>query len=54
MKIFETLAGIKEVALIYRAPPSKTKPVISYTHLTPLQTRLSQALRLDRFQSHSP
>jgi transposase len=54
MKILETLAGIKEVALIYRAPPSKTKPVITYSQLTPLQTRLSQALRLDRFQSHSP
>jgi transposase len=53
VKILHTLAEIKEVALLYRAP-SNTKPVISYSQLSPLQQRLFQALRLDRFQSHSP
>jgi len=51
VKILETLEGIKEVALIYRDPRSKTAPVISYSRLTPLQQRLWAALRLDRFKS---
>jgi hypothetical protein len=51
VKIFETLGGIKEVALIYRTPRSKTAPVISYSQLTPLQKRLTKALNLDRFRS---
>jgi len=50
VKILETLEGIKEVALIYRDPRSKTAPVISYSRLTPLQQRLWAALRLDRFK----
>ena len=54
VKILQTLAGIKEVALLYRAAPRTTKPVISYSQLTPLQERLFHALRLDRFQPHAP
>lgn len=54
VKILETLAGIKEVALIYRDPRSKTKPVITYSQLNPLQKRLFQVLQLDRFQASSP
>lgn len=51
VKIFETLEGIKEVALIYRDPRSKTRPVITYSGLSPLQKRLVDALDLTRFQS---
>jgi transposase len=51
VKIFETLSGVKEVALLYRSPRSKTGPGISYSRLTPLQKRLSKALDLDRFRS---
>ena len=51
VKIFETLEGIKEVALIYRDARSKTRPVITYSGLSPLQKRLVDALDLTRFQS---
>ena len=51
VKIFETLEGIKEVALIYRDARSKTRPVITYSGLSPLQKRLLEALNLTRFQS---
>lgn len=54
VKILQTLAGIKEVALLYRGPRSKTRPVITYSQLTPLQQQLFHALSLDRFQSPSP
>ncbi len=50
VKILETLEGVKEVALVYRNAPSKTRPVISYSRLTPLQQRLMHALDLKRFQ----
>jgi transposase len=51
VKLFETLEGIKEVALIYRDARSKTRPVITYSGLSPLQKRLVDALDLTRFQS---
>jgi len=51
VKIFETLGGVKEVALLYRDPRRKASPVISYSRLTPLQKRLIQVLSLDRFRS---
>ena len=51
VKIFETLEGIKEVALIYRDPRSKTRPVITYSRLSPLQKRVVDALDLTRFRS---
>ena len=51
VKIFETLEGIKEVALIYRDARSKTRPVITYSRLSPLQKRVVDALALTRFQS---
>ena len=51
VKIFETLEGIKEVALIYRDAGSKTRPIIAYSRLSPLQTRVVDALDLTRFQS---
>ena len=54
VKILQTLAGIKEVALLYRGPRSKTPPVITYSQLNPLQQQLFHALSLDRFQSPSP
>ncbi len=54
VKILQTLAGIKEVALLYRGPRSKMHPVITYSQLTPLQRQLFRALSLERFQSHSP
>src|SRR3990172_7584625 len=51
VKLFETLEGIKEVALIYRDARSKTRPVITYSQLSPLQKRVVDALALTRFQS---
>jgi hypothetical protein len=51
VKIFETLEGIKEVALIYRDARSKTRPIIAYSRLSPLQKRVVDALDLTRFQS---
>lgn len=51
VKIFETLEGIKEVALIYRDARSKTRPLIAYSRLSPLQKRVVDALDLTRFQS---
>jgi transposase len=51
VKIFETLEGIKEVALIYRDARSTTRPVITYSRLSPLQKRVVDALALTRFQS---
>ncbi len=54
VKILQTLAGIKEVALLYRGPRSKTPPVITYSQLNPLQQQLFHALSLERFQSPSP
>src|SRR5713101_3430786 len=51
VKILATLSRIKEVALIYRDVRSKTRPVITYSRLSPLQKRLVDALDLTRFQS---
>jgi transposase len=51
VKIFETLEGIKEVALINRDARSKTRPIIAYSRLSPLQKRVVDALDLTRFQS---
>ncbi len=51
MRILSTLSKIKEVALIYAGPGSRTLPVISYSSLTPLQERLVEALDLKRFQA---
>jgi hypothetical protein len=45
------LSQIKEVALFYRGPQSRTKPVISYSQMSPLQQQLLQALKLKRFQT---
>ena len=50
-KILESLAQIKEVALLYRGPRSATRPVVSYSQLTPLQKRLMEALDLKRLQA---
>lgn len=49
-KMFEALSKIKEVALVYRSAESKSKPVISYTHLNALQNNLVKALNLERYQ----
>ena len=51
VKMLETLSKVKEVVLIYRGPRSTTRPVVSYTKLTPLQKRLVESLHLERFQS---
>ena len=51
VKIFETLEGIKEVALIYREARSKTRPVITYSRLSSLQKQLVDVLDLTRFHS---
>ena len=51
VKMFETLEDIKEVALVYRDARSKTRPVITYSRLSPLQQRVIAALDLARFQS---
>lgn len=51
VKSLETLGKVKEVALLYRGPRSRTPPVIGYTRLDPLQKRLWEALDLTRFQA---
>ncbi len=51
VKILETLGKVKEVALLYRGPRSRTPPGISYSRLDPLQKRLWEALDLDRFRA---
>lgn len=51
VKILETLGKVKEVALLYRGPRSRTPPVIGYSRLDPLQKRLWEALDLTRFQA---
>ncbi len=51
VKSLETLGKVKEVALLYRGPRSRTPPVISYSRLDPLQKRLWEALDLTRFQA---
>jgi len=51
VKILETLGKVKEVALLYRGPRSRTPPVISYSRLDPIQKRLWEALDLTRFQT---
>ena len=50
-KILTELSQIKEVALFYRSPKSRTKPVISYSQMSPLQQQLVQALNLQRFHA---
>ncbi len=51
VKMLESLAKIKEVALVYRGTGSKTQPVISYSHLDSVQKRILKALDLKKFQS---
>jgi len=51
VKILATLGKVKEVALLYRGPRSRTPPVIGYSRLDPLQKRLWEALDLDRFRA---
>lgn len=51
VKMLQTLAKMKEVGLIYRGPRSTTRPVVSYSQLTPLQKRLWEALNLKHYQS---
>ena len=51
VKILATLSKIKEVALIYRGPPSRVQPVISLNRLTSLQAQLVEALDLKRYLS---
>jgi transposase len=51
-KLFSELSQIKEVALFYRGPKSRTKPVISYSQMSPLQQQLVQVLDLQRFQTN--
>jgi hypothetical protein len=48
VRILATLSAVQEVALIYRAPRSRTGPVIGLSALTPQQSRLIQALDLPR------
>jgi len=48
VKILATLSKIKEVALIYRAAPSRVPPVISLNRLTSLQRQIVEALDLKR------
>lgn len=51
VKILATLSKVKEVALIYRGPRSRTQPAISLNRTTPLQERLLEALDLMRHLS---
>ena len=48
------LSHIQEVALFYRSSDSHTKPVISYSQMSPLQRQLIQILDLQRFQATAP
>jgi len=50
-KMLTELSQIKEVALLYRGTKSRTKPVISYSHMSPLQQQLVEVLNLRRFQA---
>lgn len=49
VKILATLSKVKEVALFYRTPPSRTEPVIGLSALTPQQSRIVNALDLTRY-----
>jgi hypothetical protein len=51
VKLLSALSPIKEVALVYRGPRSRTDPVISYSQENPLQQRLIEALALNRFKA---
>ena len=53
-KMLAELSHIQEVALFYRTPDSHTKPVISYSQMSPLQRQLIQVLDLQRFQATAP
>ena len=48
-KILETLADLKEIALLY--PGAHQKPIITYSRLTPLQHQLVKTLNLQRFHT---
>ena len=48
VRILATLSKVQEVAMIYRAPRSRTEPVIGLSALTPQQSRLIDALDLSR------
>jgi len=50
VKILENLTQIQEIALVYRGPRSKTKPVITYSKLNAIQKQLIKTLDLKRFQ----
>jgi transposase len=51
VKLLSALSAIKEVALIYRGPCSRTHPVISYSQENPLQRQLLKTLDLNRFKA---
>jgi len=53
-KMLTELSHIQEVALFYRSSDSHTKPVISYSQMSPLQRQLIQILDLQRFQATAP
>jgi transposase len=49
VKILTTLSKVQEVAMIYRAPRSRTEPVIGLNEQTPQQKQLIDALDLGRY-----
>ena len=49
VKIIATLSKVKEVALFYRTPPSRTGPVIGLGTLTPQQSSLVDVLGLNSY-----